>query len=618
MRTDSLRLPALPDAIGRYEVVSLLGEGGMARVYLAMQRGPFAATKLVAIKHLRAEVSHDDQFLNMFVDEARIALRLNHPNVVHTYEVVAEENEYYLLMEFLEGQTLMNLLRYAGRESIPLSDQLWVLTQVLAGLQYAHELRDFDGTRLNIVHRDVSPSNVFVTYAGEIKLLDFGIAKAAGAISATQQGIMKGKLGYAAPEQCLGRQVDNRTDVFAVGVMLWEAMAKKRRWSGETQQAMMQARITHTEPAIEEVWPEVPMPLAAISRRALAQDPEERYASAAEFQADLDQYLRSMPRPPGPENIAKLMAEVFQEEREELRRIIEERIGSTRYTLPTGSQAAPASLPPRSIGARALHGNPAESRRASSRPGPATDGSGERDEKSGLSEANQNSLSGLKTGWLASIAAADATPKRRALFIGLSCGGVLALLAAIWVGMRGESPQVPAGTVTPLATLPLASASSSLTGGSPMPNATVAGAGVSAPLVAPVQLIKARISVTPPWATVHLDGKRLEGLPTETVLPRDGKDHILTAGANGYESLERTLSFDRDFSLEVALRPAQAFRGGFVKKKKEEPVTSFAVPAAAAPAPSAGRGDRSEPGQDLRPTVGNRSLRGIDESDPYR
>jgi serine/threonine protein kinase len=322
--------PLLPSNIGRYEIVSLLGQGGMAQVYLALQRGAFASEKLVVIKQLRPELLSDETFLTMFMDEARIALQLQHPNVVHTYEVGSENDDYFLAMEFLEGLTLTQILRKAGRVGLPLHFQIWILTQVLAGLGYAHELRGLDGEPLGIVHRDVSPSNVMITCAGEVKLLDFGIAKAAGALSLTQHGVIKGKLGYVAPEQCLGRPSDARSDLFAVGVMLWEAIAGRRRVSGETSAAAFEARIRDREPAIEDVVPDVPPRLAEICRRALAHDLDARYPSAAEFRADLNDYLDANHSRVGASQLASQTMQLFSDDFTALRSRIERHVQERR------------------------------------------------------------------------------------------------------------------------------------------------------------------------------------------------------------------------------------------------------------------------------------------------
>jgi serine/threonine-protein kinase len=325
----------LPAAIGRYEILSLLGAGGMAQVYLALQRGAFSSEKLVVIKQLRPELVSDEVFLTMFMDEARIALQLHHPNVVHTYEVGTDGSAYFLAMEFLEGLTLTQIVRKAGVAGLPLSLHVWILTQVLAGLSYAHELRALDGEPMGIVHRDVSPSNVMITSSGEVKLLDFGIAKAAGALSFTQQGVIKGKLGYVAPEQCVGRASDSRADLFAVGVMLWEAIAGRRRVIAETSAAAFEARIRNHEPRIEDVAPNVPPRLAEICARALAHDPDERYATAAEFRADLEDFLDTNYSRVGASRLAAQMVQLFTDEFTALRLRIERYVQESRRPIPS-------------------------------------------------------------------------------------------------------------------------------------------------------------------------------------------------------------------------------------------------------------------------------------------
>src|SRR3954462_1933233 len=165
-----------PPRLGRYEVIAQIGSGGMASVYLGIHRTA-VASKVVVLKRLRTEFADDENFTAMFIDESRVALRLNHPNVIHAYEASAELGSQYLAMEFLEGKTLAEVLRTLGRRNMPLRVHLWLIMQMLTGLHYAHELADFDGKSLGIVHRDVSPGNLFVTRDGDVKLVDFGIAK---------------------------------------------------------------------------------------------------------------------------------------------------------------------------------------------------------------------------------------------------------------------------------------------------------------------------------------------------------------------------------------------------------------------------------------------------------
>jgi serine/threonine-protein kinase len=325
----------------------------MARVYLAVQRGP-VAHKLVVVKRLRQELANEPAFVDMFVDESRVAVRMNHQNVIHTYEASAESGEYFIAMEFLEGQTLSQLLHSVSRERMPLGLHLWILCEVLSGLRYAHELRDFDGTPLEIVHRDVSPSNVFVTRMGEVKLMDFGIAKLSGSVAETQHGTIKGKIGYAAPEQCLGRPADARSDVYSVGIMLWEAIAGRRRACGDTALASVQARVLDLEPDISVVCPDVAPELAQIVRNALAFDPMLRFATVAAFHAELHDYCVRIGGGQGGPALGALVVEHFAEEMSQLRRLIEGQLGSlsplqARSVAPvsgTSGLTATGSLPP--------------------------------------------------------------------------------------------------------------------------------------------------------------------------------------------------------------------------------------------------------------------------------
>lgn len=339
-------VPAPRRKLGRYELISPLGVGGMARVYLALQRGPDAATKLLAIKQLRAEVASDEHFLTMFADEARVALRLSHPNVVHTYDVVVEPSGPFMVMELLQGQSLTEILKRIGRPRMPVAEHLWLLTQLLAGLHYAHTLTDYDGKSLSIVHRDVSPSNVFVTYTGEVKVLDFGIAKSTGARTETAVGVVKGKLGYASPEQCMARAVDARTDVYAVGVMLWEALAGRRRALAETEAAVLQARVMGTEPGIDLISPDIPRELVDITNRALAHDPNQRFASAGEMQRALQSYLARGGISAGAESVAALLVEPFRQDVQRFHATVDAYFNATRDEHLALAQAPESSVSP--------------------------------------------------------------------------------------------------------------------------------------------------------------------------------------------------------------------------------------------------------------------------------
>lgn len=349
-----------PDQLGRYAAIASLGDGGMAQVFLAIQRGPYASNKLVVIKRVKAESRHDPTFQQMFVDEARIAMLLSHPNIVNTYDLVAEGDALYLTMEYIEGHSLLETMKRVGRAGVPRELHVWILSKVLAALAYAHTLRDFKGSDLGIVHRDVSPSNVILTYRGEVKLLDFGIAKAAGRLSTTHDGMLKGKVRYMSPEQCSRQPVSARSDLYSVGVMLWEGLARERMHPNATPVQIAEAHSRGLRKPIEEAWPNVPATLIEVLRRALAIDPAERYASASEFQRDLQEYLSSLPTTtqPGSATLAGLVSEAFAVERAGLRETIVARVAESADgdtpSGPSASVAAPESGP------RRMHPSPSQ------------------------------------------------------------------------------------------------------------------------------------------------------------------------------------------------------------------------------------------------------------------
>ena len=264
----------------------------MGVVYLAMAQGPGGFAKLKVIKRLRPDLGGEPAAVQMFLEEGRLSARLNHPNVVQTNEVGFDGKHYFLEMEYLEGQALSALTRRAAASGgLPIPTAVYVLAQTLAGLHYAHELRDHDGNALRVVHRDVSPHNVFVTYDGQVKVLDFGIAKAAGSSTETKTGFVKGKVTYMAPEQVARKALDRRVDVFGVGVMLWEAIARGRMWGDLDDFEIFLKLRSETIPSPRSVRPDVPDRLEAICMRALARDPNERYATAAEMQHALEEWL---------------------------------------------------------------------------------------------------------------------------------------------------------------------------------------------------------------------------------------------------------------------------------------------------------------------------------------
>ncbi len=316
----------LAGALGKYRLLGALGTGGMADVYLAVADGPEGFRKLCVLKLLKDTMAQDDEFRAMFLDEARLAARLNHPNIVQTFEVGETHGRLMIAMEYVEGQPANRVRRRLPPEQFPLSAYISVLCDVLDALEYAHGLADFDGSRLRIVHRDVSPHNIIVGYDGRVKLVDFGIAKSAAAMQETQAGVLKGKVGYMAPEQASMGNVDGRTDVFSVGVILWEAIAGRRLCEGMASGDVLMRRVQGGDPSIADVVPNVDPQLAAICDRAMATRPEDRFGSAGELQSELEGWLNQH-REPSRKDLSKALREAFATEREQLRSLVEQRMG---------------------------------------------------------------------------------------------------------------------------------------------------------------------------------------------------------------------------------------------------------------------------------------------------
>ncbi|MBC7978842.1 MAG: serine/threonine protein kinase, partial [Myxococcales bacterium] len=290
----------------------------MADVFLAVRGGMVGFHKLVVIKRLRADLmaeTHASRYRTLMFDEARLTARLSHPNIVQTFEVGHDQGQPFLAMEYLDGQPLGQVIVKArrARVALPVELALRIVADALGGLSYAHDLADFDGRPLRIVHRDVSPQNVFWTYDGEIKLLDFGVAKFALNTHDTEAGVVKGKLTYMAPEQARGQPIDRRADLFVTGILLWELISGRRLLRAPSQAASLQRLLFEELPSLSAVRPSVDPAIAAICDRALDRDVDRRYQTAAEMRADLEHVLAN--RTPRREDLAAFIEPLFVDER---------------------------------------------------------------------------------------------------------------------------------------------------------------------------------------------------------------------------------------------------------------------------------------------------------------
>lgn len=279
--------------LGRYELITPLGRGGMATVYLARMHGAAGFNRLVAVKVLRDELLDDPQLVTMFLDEARLAARIRHPNVVEVYDVETIEGELVIIMRWIEGASLSALQRsLPGDEPMPVPLAMRLVHDALLGLHAAHELETEDGDSAGLVHRDVSPPNILVAIDGTVLLTDFGIATAAGRLHSTGAHVIRGKLAYMSPEQLDGTKLDRRTDVFAAGIVLWELLAGRRLFAAASEDALLRQvhEMPITPPGAHRTG--VPVALDEVCLTALERDPERRFSTAAAFATAIEEASR--------------------------------------------------------------------------------------------------------------------------------------------------------------------------------------------------------------------------------------------------------------------------------------------------------------------------------------
>ena len=299
--------PEGPDRFGQYELLEKIASGGMADLFRARRTGVEGFQKIVAIKKILPHIADNDEFITMFADEAKLAAQLNHPNIVHIYDLgKIQAGGYFIAMEYVEGTDLKTILRSGREVNLPLPVPLaaYVAGKVASALDYAHRRRDGKGEELHIVHRDVSPQNILISHEGEIKLCDFGIAKADRKVSQTETGSLKGKLQYMSPEQAWGKPIDHRSDLFSLGSVLHEMLTGERLFQGDSDLVVLElVRKAEVEPP-SRVNPDVSPALDAVVMKALAREPENRYATGAEMLRDLESVLYSYSPAPAAADLA--------------------------------------------------------------------------------------------------------------------------------------------------------------------------------------------------------------------------------------------------------------------------------------------------------------------------
>jgi serine/threonine protein kinase len=543
----------------RYTDIIPLGRGGMGDVTLAVLQGPSDFSKLQVIKRLRSEISDNTEFLQMFLHEARLAARLSHPNIVQTNEVGCEGNVYFIAMEYLEGQTLHALFRKVRRKdsldlqlsgsspgeptplssrvslpsapvstrqpgqaqqrgTVPLEIGLRIVADALEGLHHAHEMTDEQGQPMHLVHRDVSPGNVFISYDGSVRLLDFGIAKAADSELQTRTGILKGKVPYMAPEQFRSRNVDRRCDLYAVGAILWELAAGVRLWHGLSDLEIVTALSAGGPPSPRSVNPTVHPKLEAMCMKALSLNADERYASAAALQVDVEALLRELGGCTS-RAVGKYIASLFAQKRAQQQSVIESKLRELRHArgLTTTGGDYPSKAAIRTM--------------------------------TTTLESSQRSFPSVRTtgGITTPTFAAERPSSRGRLGVRLATGGAAGLaIAAIYV-LGAAYISVRSGAKN--ANQPVANAVVESTASAPPTSSQISQIAPTLPADAPRTRFTVRAS--PADTKLFLDDVPLVVNPFVGEFPRDGLSHRLRAEANGFVTDRQFVAFSGETATVV-------------------------------------------------------------------
>ncbi|MBK8212243.1 MAG: protein kinase [Myxococcales bacterium] len=528
-----------PHRIGKYDVVARLAQGGMGNVYLARTQGVAGFEKLVVVKTLRADFADDPKFCEMFLDEARLAAKLNHRNIVQTNDAGVDGGTYYMVMDFLDGRSLWRIQRHFAKEGahLPLSTSVRIIADMLAGLHHAHELTDAEGKNVGVVHRDVCPANVFVTVDGQVKVVDFGVAKAKTHAHETQAGTIKGRVAYMSPEHVQAGPIDRRADVFSAGILLWEAITRNRFWEGLNETQILGRLVRGQLPTLDHEGADPKLQAACV--RALSPSPDDRFPTAHAMRLALEEWLeRNEPRN-GLADLGATLLELTAEERAKIARLLE--------AAPDADRTAPLpALDPTRIAGTSDSG------------ASAPRGTSERSATAPLTPlATTTPIASLPP------PSAPSRPLPRVL-----AGAVLVALVAAAATFFATRPRAP---IEP----PRANASEA----PPPPKGPVVE--VAPPTATPTDTnVTLDVAISPLSAKVYLDDRPLGANPFHGQLARDGRSHVLRAEAAGYKPRAFTFVLDRDRAVDFALEAYP--QGGHAPPPTATPSPSPEGPSAAA------------------------------------
>ena len=304
-----------PIRFGKYLILDKIATGGMAELFRAKITSVEGFEKLIALKKILPNLTQDSNLVNMFIDEAKLAAMLTHQNIVQIYDLGSMEGVYFIAMEYIHGKDLRVLSNKSKEKGLPLPLEyaLYITSRICSGLDYSHNLKDFQGNPLKLIHRDISPQNILVTYEGEVKIVDFGIAKVARKTADTREGLIKGKVAYMSPEQAAGKTIDHRSDIFSAGILLYEMITGVRMFEGADLNVLDRVRKADFQEA-ETIVSDLPAEVSEILRRALAKTPNRRYKSCVAMLADLEECLSSFTVRPRAEGLSHYMKALFAEE----------------------------------------------------------------------------------------------------------------------------------------------------------------------------------------------------------------------------------------------------------------------------------------------------------------
>jgi len=530
----------------------------MASVFLALVPNANGGRRLLVLKQLQPELARDREFRGMFENEVRLASRLHHPNVVETSDIYADHDLCVLVMEFLDGQTLARIRQQGGQgATVPFSVHLRVLAGALAGLHYVHEFTDEKGTPLGIVHRDVSPSNIFVTYDGLTKVVDFGIAKATLHQAETRIGVLKGKLAYMSPEVVRNERLDRRSDIFSVGVMLWEAATGSRFWRGHDEVSVFQHLLAGDLPiqspgGLGRTSGE----MLRIAQRALSVDPSQRYATAEEMRLELEPLIVGLGKIAERPALGGYMEANFSADREKLRAAVGDAV--CRLSSPPGQQRwLDVTSPSREA-------DPSEAPTRIASP-PSGDGTLRTvisaHDVFGSSGKPQNRRRGLQRAFGITLVAAAAV-------VGVahvSRGPVVSQASAIPAPIALASmPTVDGPSSVVKERAPETRQALEVRPAAPESPATLAKSTARSDEILVVFVAR------PPDARLFLDGIPLNENPVRLQRLPDDKRHALRVEAPGYAPLVRTIELNRDVAKEFELT-AEASQGVVAVPKPPPP-----------------------------------------------